>query len=64
MKYEIIGGSFPVVECTLNAGESMTTQSGAMAYMDSNISMETTSNGGLGKIVGRLFIHLIKMDLK
>lgn len=55
MKYEIIGGNFPVVECTLNAGESMTTQSGAMAYMDADITMETTSNGGLGKVVGRLF---------
>lgn len=55
MEYEILGGSFPVVECTLKAGESMTTQSGAMAYMDSTISMETTSNGGLGKIVGRMF---------
>ena len=55
MEYEILGGSFPVVECTLKAGESMTTQSGALAYMDSTISMETTSNGGLGKIVGRMF---------
>ncbi len=55
MEYEILGGSFPVVECTLKAGESMTTQSGAMAYMDSTITMETTSNGGLGKIVGRMF---------
>ena len=26
MEYEILGGSFPVVECTLKAGESMITQ--------------------------------------
>jgi uncharacterized protein (TIGR00266 family) len=55
MEYEIIGGSFPVVECTLKSGESMVTQSGSMAWMDPNITMETSSNGGLGKVVGRLF---------
>ena len=55
MDYEIIGGSFPVVECTLKAGESMITQSGSMAYMDPTITMETSTNGGLGKVVGRLF---------
>ena len=55
MEYEIIGGSFPVVECTLRAGEAMITQSGSMAYMDPTITMETSSNGGLGKVVGRLF---------
>ena len=55
MEYKIKGGSFPVVECYLKSGESMITQSGSMAWMDSNITMETTSNGGLKKIVGRLF---------
>ena len=55
MEYEIIGGSFPVVECTLKAGESMITQSGSMAYMDPTITMETSSNGGIKKVVGRLF---------
>ena len=55
MEYNIIGGSFPVVECTLKAGESMITQSGSMAWMDQTITMETSSNGGLGKVVGRLF---------
>ena len=55
MDYEIIGGSFPIVECTLKAGESMITQSGSMAWMDPTITMDTSSNGGLGKVVGRLF---------
>ena len=55
MEYEILGGSFPVVECTLKAGESMITQSGSMAWMDPTITMETSSNGGLKKIAGRLF---------
>lgn len=55
MKYEIKGGSFPIVECTLNNGESMITQSGSMCWMDSSITMDTSSNGGFGKVVGRLF---------
>ena len=55
MEYEILGGSFPIVECKLKKGESMITQSGSMAYMDSTIKMETSSNGGIGKVVGRLF---------
>ena len=55
MEYEILGGSFPVVECTLKSGESMITQSGSMAWMDPSITMETSSNGGLKKIAGRLF---------
>ena len=55
MEYEILGGSFPVVECTLKSGESMITQSGSMAWMDPTITMETSSNGGIKKVVGRLF---------
>ena len=57
MEFEILGGSFPIVECTLKAGESMITQSGSMAYMDPTITMETSTNGGLGKVVGRLFTN-------
>ncbi len=55
MNYEIKGGSFPIVECTLKNGESMITQSGSMCWMDPSITMETSSNGGIGKVVGRLF---------
>ena len=55
MNYEIKGGSFPIVECTLAAGQSMITQSGSMCWMDPTITMETSSNGGFGKVVGRLF---------
>ena len=57
MKYEIKGGSFPIVECVLDKGEKMITQSGSMCWMDSSVSMDTSSNGGLGKVVGRLFTH-------
>lgn len=55
MEYRIIGGSFPVVECQLKSGESMITQSGSMAWMDSSITMDTSTNGGIQKVVGRLF---------
>ncbi len=55
MKYEIKGTPFPVVECYLEKGESMLSDSGAMAWMDSCMVMETTSNGGLGKAFGRMF---------
>lgn len=33
MKYEVKGGSFPVVECRLEDGEKMITESGSMVWM-------------------------------
>ena len=57
MEYEIKGGSFPIVECTLKKGESMITQSGSMCWMDNSITMDTSSNGGIEKVVGRLFTN-------
>lgn len=57
MEYEIKGGSFPIVECKLKNGESMITQSGSMCWMDSTIQMDTSTNGGVGKVVGRLFTN-------
>ena len=55
MKYEIIGDSLPVVICHLDNNESMFNEGGAMAWMSPNMKMETTSNGGLGKALGRMF---------
>lgn len=55
MKYQIQGDTLPVVICQLEAGETMITESGAMAWMSPNMKMETTSNGGLGKAFGRMF---------
>lgn len=54
MQYEIIGGSFPVVTCNLQNGESMITESGSMVWMSPNMEMETTG-GGLGKMFSRAF---------
>ena len=54
MKYEIKGGNFPVVTCTLSSGEQMITEKGSMVWMSSNIEMET-QGGGLGKMFSKAF---------
>ncbi|MBQ2830972.1 TIGR00266 family protein [Methanobrevibacter sp.] len=53
MEYEITGGSFPTVVCKLQKGETMKDESGAMAFMTSDIKMETNTGGGLLKGLGR-----------
>ncbi len=55
MKYEIKGETLPVVICQLEAGEQMITEGGGMSWMSANMKMETTSNGGVGKALGRMF---------
>ena len=54
MKYEIQGGNFPVVICTVEPNETMITEGGGMSWMSPNMKMETSSNGGLGKMLGRM----------
>ena len=55
MKYRIEGTPMPVVICELEAGENMITERGSMSWMTPNMKMETTSNGGVGKVLGRMF---------
>lgn len=55
MKYEILGNTVPVVEVTLNRGESMYTQSGGMAWQSQGIKMSTNARGGVMKSLGRMF---------
>ncbi len=55
MKYQIKGDTLPVVICELEPGEQMTTEGGAMSWMTPNMKMETTTNGGIGKALGRAF---------
>ena len=55
MKYNIEGTPLPVVICELENGESMITERGSMSWMSENMQMETTSNGGVGKALGRMF---------
>lgn len=54
MQYEIKGETLPVVICKLEAGETMITEGGGMAWMSPNMKMETGSNGGAKKALGRM----------
>lgn len=53
MEYEIKGGAFPMVVCKLQKGETVKNETGAMAYMTSDIKMDTNTGGGLLKGIGR-----------
>ena len=53
MKYKIEGETFPIVICELDQGEKMVTEGGGMAFMSSQIKMETSTGGGLLKGLGR-----------
>lgn len=54
MKYEIQGGSFPVLVCELAQNETMISQGGGMSWMSPNMNMETIG-GGIKKVLGRMF---------
>jgi len=54
MRYEIKGGSFPIVVCQLESGEKMITEKGSMVWMSPNMQMETRG-GGLGKMFAKAF---------
>ncbi|MDH4262619.1 MAG: TIGR00266 family protein [Spirochaetia bacterium] len=48
MKHELIGKpDFPVVKITLNDGECIVAEAGAMVSMTSNIAIETSARGGV-----------------
>ena len=55
MRYEIKGETLPVVVCYLEGGEQMITERGSMSWMSPNMKMETTTGGGIGKALGRMF---------
>lgn len=55
MEYQIEGSPLPVAICELQAGETMITERGSMSWMTPNMKMETTTGGGLGKALGRMF---------
>ena len=55
MKYEILGDTLPVVVCHLDNGEKLISEGGAMSWMSPNMKMETGTNGGIGKAIGRMF---------
>ena len=56
MRYEVLGDAMPAVEVVFDqAGESMYTQSGGMAWMSEGVSMDSNMRGGFGKSIGRMF---------
>lgn len=55
MKYQIYGEPLPVVVCQVSAGEALVTERGSMSWMSPNMKMETSTNGGIGKALGRMF---------
>ena len=54
MQYRIDGSSLPVLLVTLETGEIIQCEAGAMTWMDDEIEMQTQA-GGLGKMFGRMF---------
>ena len=55
MNYEIKYEPFPVLVMNLNNGEEVQCQTGAMSWMSTNMEMQTSTGGGLGKLFGRMF---------
>jgi uncharacterized protein (TIGR00266 family) len=53
METRITGDSLPVVTCKLNKGESVITENGGMSWMTNGLKMETSTNGGVLKGLGR-----------
>ena len=55
LRYEIEGGSLPVVICYPTVGQTLCTERGSMAWMSPNMDMQTNTGGGIGKVFGRIF---------
>lgn len=55
IRYEIEGGSLPVVICYPEAGQTLCTESGAMSWMSPNMRMDTNTGGGIKKVFSRMF---------
>lgn len=53
MQAIISGDGLPVVTCTLKKGETIISENGGMSWMSPKIKMETTTNGGIMKGLGR-----------
>lgn len=54
METKILGNELPFVTCKLAKGESVVTENGGMSWMDDAFEMETTTNGGVMKGLGRV----------
>lgn len=54
LEYEMVGSTVPAVEITLDAGRSVYSQSGGMAWQTEGITMTTNTRGGVLKGLGRM----------
>lgn len=54
IRYEIEGGSLPVLICYPEAGQTLCCESGSMSWMTPNMKMDTNTGGGLKKMFGRM----------
>lgn len=55
LRYQLIGTTLQAVTIQLNPGQTVTSESGGMAWMSANVQMNTRTAGGLGKMIGRMF---------
>ena len=56
MQYKVEGGNMPVLLASLEQGEVISCEAGAMSWMDPGIEMQTSA-GGLGKMLGRMITN-------
>ncbi|PXF56781.1 MAG: hypothetical protein C4B58_12270 [Deltaproteobacteria bacterium] len=54
MEHNIRGTTMQTVDVWQEAGESVYTESGGMAWMSSNVEMETSGKGGVLRGLGRM----------
>ena len=55
LAYEIKGGNLPYVIMNLKRGQQIICEGGSMSWKSPSVTMETTSNGGVGKVFSRMF---------
>ena len=55
LKYQLIGTTLQAVTIQLKPGQTVVSESGGMAWMSANVTMDTKASGGLGKMIGRMF---------
>lgn len=55
MDFKIRGDNLQVLEVNLDSGDSMYTESGGMSWMSENVEMNTNTQGGVMKGIGRMF---------
>ena len=55
LAYEIKGANLPYVIMNLKRGQQIICEGGSMSWKSPSVTMETTSNGGVGKVFSRMF---------